>query len=118
MDLRKLQPSVKTGLPNLDYNKLAKTTAIQHLQNLKIGIKMPGGKYNTLLTYLRDMVKNKVGRDVDINPADVDKRIRNYFEDIITEILKNPSGWEKEMKFSGVALFNYLVEPYVREEGL
>ena len=90
--------------------------SMQTLNNMRTGFKMPGGKYTNLLTYLREMVQKRTGKAVNLDPMEIDKRIRTYFEDIITDILKNPSAWEKNMKFDGVALYNYLIEPYVNEE--
>jgi len=78
------------SIPNLDYSKLI------------TGQKKPIGKYGNLKNFL----KERDGIDIDDNT--LDKKLRTFFEDLITEILKNPSRWDRTKNINFMELFNYL----------
>ena len=78
------------SVPNLDY-KMLKTAEDK-----------PVGKYGNLLNYL----KQRGGVTIDENTAD--KKLRTFFEDLITEILKNPEQFDRTRNINLMELFNYL----------
>ena len=78
------------SVPNLDY-KMLKTAEDK-----------PVGKYGNLINYL----KERGGVTVDENTAD--KKLRTFFEDLITEILKNPEQFDRTRNINLMELFNYL----------
>ena len=78
------------SIPNLDYSKL------------KIGQEKPIGKYGNLKNY----IKERSG--IDIDDATLDKKLRTFFEDLITEILKNPTQWDRSRNINFMELFKYL----------
>ena len=89
----------RLGTPNLDYRSLS----INLLADMSKA-KAPAGKYEVLIEYLRQ----RTGGDANLDAAEIDRRMRTWFEDIITEILKNPSSWDQEKALLGTALMDYL----------
>lgn len=86
------------SLPQLDYSKL------------KIAQEKPVGKYGNLANY----IKERSG--VDIDDATLDKKLRTFFEDVITEILKNPAEWDRTRNINFMELYNYLEEKLYPEK--
>jgi hypothetical protein len=80
------------SIPHLDYSKLKKA----QVETV--------GKYGNLANYLKER------SGVSINDASLDKRLRTFFEDMITEILKNPAEWDRTRNINFMELFNYLEE--------
>jgi hypothetical protein len=80
------------SIPNLDYSIL------------KISQVETVGKYGNLANYLKER------SGVSINDASLDKRLRTFFEDMITEILKNPADWDRTRNINFMELFKYLEE--------
>jgi hypothetical protein len=82
------------SLPNIDYHRL--TGKIITAQE------KPIGKYGNIKNYLRE----RGGADID--DATLDKKMRTFFEDLITEILKNPTQWDRTRNINFMELMNYL----------
>ena len=80
------------SIPNLDYSFL------------KIAQEKPVGKYGNLANYIKER------NGISIDDATLDKRLRTFFEDMITEILKNPAEWDRTRNINFMELFNYLEE--------
>jgi hypothetical protein len=80
-------------LPNLNYLKL--TNAAEK----------PVGKYANLRNYIMETT------GVNIDDMTLDKKLRTFFEDLITEILKNPADWNRTRNINFMELFKYLQEP-------
>jgi hypothetical protein len=91
--------SEKTHLPDLDYKKLA----IARLSGLspKKADKTPTGRYDALVKYLQQ-------RGSAVDAAEVDRRTRTWFEDIINRLLTNPAEWDADRVLDGKALMDYL----------
>ena len=66
--------------------------------------KKPVGKYGNLANFLQER------SGVSIDDQTLDKRLRTFFEDLITEILKNPAEWDRTRNINFMELFNYLEE--------
>lgn len=84
------------SLPTLDYSKLAQ--------------EKPIGKYGNIKNYLRERT------GIDVDDATLDKKLRTFFEDLITEILKNPTQWDRTRNINFMELFNYLGEELPTKE--
>ena len=78
------------SLPNIEYSKLI------------TGQEKPIGKYGNLKNYIKER------NDVDIDDATLDKKLRTFFEDLITEILKNPKIFDRTRNINFMELFEYL----------
>ena len=90
--------SERTHLPDLDYKKLA----IDRLSRLKMKTAAtPSGRYQNLVAYLQ-----KRGSAVDA--AEVDRRLRTWFEDVINKILADPAGWDADRVLDGKVLMDFL----------
>ena len=91
--------SEKTHLPDLDYKALA----IASLSRLKTrtAAKAPTGRYEALVSYLKS-------RGSIVDAAEVDRKTRTFFEDVINKILANPSEWDADRVLDGKALMDYL----------
>ena len=85
-------------LPALDYRALMQA----RLDGIRRGAKAPGGKYENLLIYL----KERSGRQMDA--AELDRRMRTFFEDMITRVLRSPADYDQDVTLSGRALMDYL----------
>ena len=85
------------SLPNLDFTKLGQPADVA----VKGG-ERPVGKYGNLKNFL----KERAGIDVD--DATLDKKLRSFFEDMITEILKSPKDWDRTRNINFMELYNYL----------
>lgn len=79
------------SVPDIDYKLLQKTS------------QKPTGKYSNMVAYLTER-----GGGEQPNEAMLDKKMRTFFEDLITEILKNPKGWDRSKNINFMELFNYL----------
>ena len=80
------------SIPNIDYLKL------------QVAQEKPVGKYGNLANYLKER------SGVDVDDATLDKKLRTFFEDLITEILKNPAEWDRTRNINFMELYNYLEE--------
>ncbi len=87
----------RTHLPDLDYKKLA----MARLKVVKTGEKAPTGRYDALVSYLRQ-------RGSQVDAAEVDRRTRTWFEDMINKLLANPAEWDADRVLNGKALMDYL----------
>ena len=88
---------MKNLMPDIDYKKLA--------QNANVGVRAqekPVGKYGNL----KNFIKERAGVDIDDNT--LDKKLRSFFEDMITEILKSPKDWDRTRNINFMELYNYL----------
>ena len=74
------------SIPTLDYSRLQP----------KAGEK-PNGKFGNLKNYLQEQ-----GVEVCYN------KLRSFFEDMITEVLKNPAQWDRTRNINFMELFHYL----------
>lgn len=61
----------------------------------------PVGKYGNIVNYLKE-------KGVEIDEATLDKKLRTFFEDMITEVLKNPTQWDRTRNINFMELFKYL----------
>ena len=93
--------SEKTGLPDLDYKALA----VARLGVIAAGKtaegKVPAGRFDTLLAYLRS-------RGSQVDAAEADRRLRTWFEDVVDRVLSDPEGWDQDMTLNGKSLFDFL----------
>lgn len=87
----------KSHLPDLDYKKLA----MARLRFVKTGEKAPTGRYDALVTYLQS-------RGSKVDAAEVDRRIRTWFEDMINKVLADPAEWDADRVLNGKALMDFL----------
>ena len=94
-----MSEKTRLGTPQLDYRVLQ-----MGLMDRLAKSRAPEGKYEALLEYLRQ----RTGGTVNLDAAEVDRRIRTWFEDIITEILKDPASWDAAQQLQGTALMDYL----------
>jgi len=78
------------SLPNIDYKKLQPKAQ-----------EKPVGKYGNLKNYLKE-------KGIEIDEATLDKKLRTFFEDMITEVLKNPTQWDRTRNINFMELFKYL----------
>ena len=78
------------SIPNLEYSKLQPKAQ-----------EKPVGKYGNLKNYLHE-------KGVEIDEATLDKKMRTFFEDMITEVLKNPTQWDRTRNINFMELFKYL----------
>jgi len=62
----------------------------------------PVGKYANLKNYLQER------SGVEIDETTLDKKLRTFFEDMITEVLKNPAEWDRTRNVNFMELMNYL----------
>lgn len=86
-------------LPDLDYRSLR----IAQLESIKRGIKnIPGGKYENLLIYLKER------SGIEIDAAELDRRMRTFFEDMITRVTKSPEEYDQDITLDGKALMDFL----------
>ena len=86
----------RTHLPDLDYKKLA----IDSLSRFKTAAK-PTGRYAALVSYLQQ-------RGSAVDAAEVDRRLRTWFEDIISQLIAKPQEWDAERILDGKALMDFL----------
>lgn len=92
--------SEKTKLPELDYTALQ----MNALKGIKTAFsKAPAGRFEALLEFL----KQRSG-GVPLDAAEVDRRLRTFFEDIVTDITKAPADWDTDRVLSGKAMMDYL----------
>jgi hypothetical protein len=94
--------SEKTHLPDLDYRKLQ----IASLGRMAKTAKAPadhaaGQRYQALVSYLGQ-------RGSQVDAAEVDRRMRTWFEDLINRVLQDPAAWDVEKILDGKALMDYL----------
>jgi hypothetical protein len=86
-------------LPGLDYKALQ----FAHLDQIKKGRATPMGRFENLAIYLKD----RSGKEQDA--AELDRRLRTFFEDMITRILKSPDSFDNDsVEIDGKALMNFL----------
>lgn len=88
--------SEKSHLPDLDYKKLA----MSRLKIIKAD-KAPTGRYDALVSYLKQ-------RGSQVDAAEVDRRTRTWFEDMINKLLANPAEWDADRVLNGKALMDFL----------
>jgi len=98
--------SEKSGshLPDLDYQGLAASRLSKMREAMRTAAKGPEGRFEGLLAYLAKRSGGAAAADA----AEVDRRLRTWFEDLITRILQDPAGWDQDMTLSGGALMDYL----------
>lgn len=89
--------SERTHLPDLDYKKLA----MDRLTRIRTGEKAPTGRYATLVAYLGQ-------RGSQVDAAEVDRRLRTWFEDVINKVLADPAEWDADRILNGKALMDFL----------
>ena len=89
-------------LPDLDY----KVLACERLKLLKEtrGAKAPAGRFEALLAYLGQRSNGATKVDA----AEVDRRLRTWFEDLISRILQKPEEWDQDMILNGKALMDLM----------
>jgi len=87
------------SVPDIDYKLLQKTS------------QKPTGKYSNMVAYLTERSGGEQP-----NEAMIDKKMRTFFEDLISEILKNPKGWDRSKNINFIELFNYLGEELPERE--
>jgi hypothetical protein len=87
----------RTHLPDLDYKKLA----IDGLSRFKKADKAPTGRYDSLVKYLQ-------ARGSAVDAAEVDRRLRTWFEDIITQMIANPASWDADRILDGKAMMDFI----------
>ena len=85
-------------LPDLDYKTLACARLSQ------IAAKGPTGRFEALVAFL---AKRSQGA-TSVDAAELDRRLRTWFEDLITRILTKPEEWDQEMILNGKTLMDYL----------
>jgi len=78
------------SIPSLDYSKLQPKAQ-----------EKPIGKYGNMVNYLKE-------KGVDVDEATLDKKLRTFFEDLITEVLKNPAQWDRTRNINFMEMFKYL----------
>jgi hypothetical protein len=96
--------SEKTHLPDLDYRKL-QMASLGRMAKAKTA-KAPadhaaGQRYQALVNYLSQ-------RGSQVDAAEVDRRMRTWFEDLINRVLQDPAAWDVEKILDGKALMDYL----------
>lgn len=89
--------SERTHLPELDYGKLA----IARLGLIRKADQVPQGRYAPLVAYLKQ-------RGSMVDAAEVDRRLRTWFDDIITKLIAAPQEWDAERTLDGKALMDFL----------
>jgi hypothetical protein len=84
-------------LPELDYRFL-------QMESLKkvAARQSPMGKYENLALYLKD----RTGKPIDV--AEIDRKMRTFFEDMITRIVKSPEDFDRDVTIDGKVLMNFL----------
>lgn len=87
----------RTHLPDLDYKKLA----IDRLSRIRTGTQVPTGRYDALVAYLQQ-------RGSQVDAAEVDRRVRTWFEDLINRVITNPQEWDADRVLNGKALMDFL----------
>lgn len=90
-------------LPDLDYQNLAASRLAGMRASMRMA-KAPEGRFESLIAYLG---KRSQGASA-VNAAEVDRRLRTWFEDLINRILQDPAGWDQEMTLNGKTLMDYL----------
>ena len=85
-------------LPDLDYRKLACARLSA------IAAKGPTGRFESLVAYLAERSQGATAVDA----AELDRRLRTWFEDLITRILAEPEEWDQEMILNGKTLMDFL----------
>ena len=95
----------RTHLPELDYRALQ----LNSLKRLSKTAKVPadraaGQRYEALVKYLG--LRSDGASQVDA--AEVDRRMRTWFEDVINRVLQDPREWDAEKVLDGRALMDYL----------
>lgn len=96
----------RSHLPDLDYKALQ----IASLKGIKTA-KGPEGRYQALVAYL----KQRSGGATSVDAAEVDRRVRTWFEDIINKMLTSPQEWDQDRVMNGKALFDFLAGTKVQE---
>ena len=79
------------SIPDIDYSVLQKLGA------------EPKSKYHNLSMYITER-----NGGVQPNEMTLDKKLRTFFEDMISEILKSPEAWDRTRNINFMELFNYL----------
>lgn len=88
----------RSHLPDLDYKKLA----MDRLGFIKkTADKAPTGRYDPLVAYLKQRGSN-------VGAAEVDRRIRTFFEDVINKVIAQPGEWDQDRVLDGKALMDFL----------
>ena len=77
-------------LPNIDYEDLQKITTKE------------GRKYDKIKSY----ILQRNGADLDAKV--IDEKIRLWFEDMVTEIIKSPESFDRTRNINFMELFNSL----------
>ena len=85
-------------LPDLDYRSLQ----FANLDRIKQGRSTPLGRFENLAIYL----KSRSGKDQDA--AELDRKMRTFFEDMISRILKSPQEFDADVEINGKALMDFL----------
>jgi len=78
------------SIPTLDYTRLQPKAQ-----------EKPVGKFGNLKNYLKD-------QGIEVDEVTLDKKLRSFFEDMITEVLKNPAQWDRTRNINFMELFKYL----------
>jgi len=94
----------KTKLPNLDYTALQIASLTRLKQARTAEAKGPTGRYDALAAYLGQ----RSGGASDVNVAEIDRRVRTWFEDLINKVLASPAEWDQDRVMNGKALMDYL----------
>jgi hypothetical protein len=105
MALRPGLMSERTHLPELDYRALQ----INSLKRLSKTAKAPadhaaGQRYEALVKYLGQ----RSGGASQVDAAEVDRRMRTWFEDLINRVLQNPQEWDSDKVLDGKVLMDFL----------
>ena len=106
LDARLMREKAGSKLPNLDYMHLK----FAQLEQIKKSQKTPGGKYENLIIFLQQ----RSGKQLDA--AELDRRMRTFFEDMITRITQSPQDYDGDVTLNGRALMDYLSGVPVPEE--
>lgn len=96
-----------SNLPNLDYRKLqiANLAGIARGRRADIvAAKGPEGRFQGLISYLGQRSSGATTVDA----AELDRRLRTWFEDMITQLLASPKDWDQDRTLNGRALMDYL----------
>lgn len=103
-----MRETTGSKLPDLDYRALQ----FARLDSIKRGRSTPLGRFENLANYL----KERTGLEQDA--AELDRRMRTFFEDMITRVLKSPADFDRDVEINGKALMNFLGgKPGQKDEG-
>ena len=98
--------SEKTHLPDLDYKAL-QINALGRLKNRTAKVpadRAAGQRYEALVSYL----SQRSGGASQVDAAEVDRRMRTWFEDLINRVLQAPQEWDADKVLDGKVLMDYL----------